>query len=129
MDASFLVALRGSDADVAACAEALQHPIWPVFLGRKACVPTEPVFAGRGDYESLDVALTAYPMPERVIREAPKDQPLRLHLVIECDPGEGHARNDAIGIPARRLFWPRYIRERFETFSTPSAATINTFEG
>ncbi|HEY0739683.1 MAG TPA: type I-E CRISPR-associated protein Cas5/CasD, partial [Herpetosiphonaceae bacterium] len=65
MDASFLVALRGAEADVAACAEALQHPVWPIFLGRKACVPTEPVFAGVGDYQSLEAALKAYPLPER----------------------------------------------------------------
>lgn len=129
MDASFLVALRGLDVDVAACAEALQHPVWPVFLGRKACVPTAPVFAGIDSYESLEAALNAHPLPERVIKEAPKDRPLRLRVVIECDPGEGNARNDAIGVPARRLFWPRYIRERFESFIVPSGSTINTFEG
>lgn len=128
MDASFLVALRGAEVDVAACAETLQHPVWPNFLGRKACVPTEPVFAGVGDYESLEEALKAYPLPERVIREA-RERPVRLRLVIECDPGEGNARNDAIGVPARRLFWPRYVRERFEWFAAPSESTINTFEG
>ncbi|HEX6291263.1 MAG TPA: type I-E CRISPR-associated protein Cas5/CasD [Herpetosiphonaceae bacterium] len=127
MDASFLVALRGSDADVAACAEGLQHPVWPVFLGRKACVPTEPVFAGIGDYESLEAALKAHPLPERVI-EAAREPTLRLRLVIECDPGEGNARNDAIGVPARRLFWPRYVDERFASFAAPSESTINTFE-
>jgi CRISPR system Cascade subunit CasD len=128
MDASFLVALRGSDADVSACAEALQHPVWPVFLGRKACVPTEPVFAGIGDYPSLEAALKAHPLPVRVERET-RGQSVRLRLVIECDPGEGNARNDEIGVPARRLFWPRYIRERFESIAVSSVSSINTFEG
>jgi CRISPR system Cascade subunit CasD len=128
MDASFLVALQGSEVDVAACAEALHHPAWPIFLGRKACVPTEPVFAGVGDYPSLEEALTAYPLPKRVIEDA-RGQSVRLRLVIECDPGEGNARNDAIGVPARRLFWPRYVRERPEWFAVPSESSINTFEG
>lgn len=127
MDASFLVALRGAEADVAACAEALQHPVWPIFLGRKACVPTEPVFAGVGDYQSLEAALKAYPLPERVIQDA-DGHPLSLRLVIECDPGEGNARNDAIGVPARRLFWPRYV-ERPKWFDVPSELTIDTIEG
>lgn len=128
MDASFLVVLQGSEVDVAACAEALQHPAWPVFLGRKACVPTAPVFAGIGDYPSLKAALKAYPLPERVIEDS-GGRAVRLRLVIECDPGEGNARNDAIGVPARRLFWPRYVSERFERFAAPSESTINTFEG
>ncbi len=129
MDASFLVALRGSDAMIMACTEALQHPVWPIFLGRKACIPTVPVFAGIGDYDSLESALKAYPLPERVLKVALTDQPLRLRLVIECGPGEGNARNDAIGVPARRLFWPRYVQERFEAFTESPASTINTLEG
>lgn len=128
MDASFLVALQGSEVHVAACVEALQYPVWPIFLGRKACVPTEPIFAGVGDYQSLEEALNAYPLPERVI-EGMRGPAVRLRLVIECNPGEGNVRNDAIGVPARRLFWPRYVRERFEWFAVPLESSINTFEG
>lgn len=129
MDASFLVALQGPDAVIAEAANALQHPVWPVFLGRKACIPTEPVFAGTGHYASLAAALQAQPLPERVMEDA-NNQPLSLRVIMECAPGEGNARNDAIGVPARRLFWPRYVYERFETFDSPSSSpTINTIEG
>jgi len=44
-DATFLVALRGDSVLVTAVAEALARPLWPVFLGRKSCPPTLPVFA------------------------------------------------------------------------------------
>ncbi len=124
MDASFLVALRGPEAEIAACAHALQHPHWPIFLCRKACVPTVPVFAGTADHDSLPTALKAQPLAERVDRGA-------LRLILECAPGEGNARNDAIGVPARRLFWPRYVTE--DRFAVAEASvndsTINTFEG
>lgn len=124
MDASFIVALRGAETDVEACAHALQHPVWPIFLGRKACVPTEPVYAASGDYAALSTALKAQPLAERVTMDT-------LRLIIECKPGEGNARNDAIGVPARRLFWPRYVKE--ERFQLPSALStgpiIDTLEG
>jgi len=45
-DASFLVALHG-DAEVIRCLkDALAHPKWPLFLGRKSCPPSRPIFAG-----------------------------------------------------------------------------------
>ncbi|MFT7721621.1 MAG: type I-E CRISPR-associated protein Cas5/CasD [Roseateles sp.] len=49
-DASVLVALALSPADEAptldALAQALQRPARPLFLGRKACLPATPLFAG-----------------------------------------------------------------------------------
>ena len=123
MDASFLIALQGPQALIDECATAVQHPVWPVFLGRKACIPTTPVYAGTGDYRSLEAALTAHPIPERVQLEAGG---VALRLIVECAPGEGNARNDAIGVPSRRLFWPRYVRELSPW--TPEHG-INTIEG
>lgn len=123
MDASFLVALRGAEALVIECAEALQNPVWPVFLGRKSCVPTVPVYAGCGDYASLESALVAQPVLER---RAGGAESMPLHLIIECAPGEGNVRNDAIGVPSRRLFWPRYVRE---VSSWQPGDGINTLEG
>ncbi|MCG8555497.1 MAG: type I-E CRISPR-associated protein Cas5/CasD [Proteobacteria bacterium] len=87
-DASFLVALGGSDAAfLNRAAGALQDPRWPLFLGRKACVPSMPIFVAVVDAlpkEALcSVALqAAAPGP---VRE-------RVRLVLESD--EGDARND-----------------------------------
>lgn len=85
LDASFLVALRGS-ADVIAKSEAaLRNPVWPTFLGRKCCVPTEPIFAGTGDYQSLQTALESMPFYADQFTE--NGRTIALEVVLERRPG------------------------------------------
>lgn len=45
-DMAYAVALQGPEDELAATAEALQNPVWDLFLGRKNCVPTEFIFQG-----------------------------------------------------------------------------------
>jgi CRISPR system Cascade subunit CasD len=45
-DASFGVVLEGNLAVVAQIATALQNPVWGIWLGRKSCIPSAPVYAG-----------------------------------------------------------------------------------
>ena len=66
-DASFLVILRGDSALNAELSAALQSPKWPLFLGRKRCVPGTPVFAG----VDPDVALS-----DAILRDGPEDSSL-----------------------------------------------------
>jgi len=122
MDAAFLVALRGPDELVAELAAALRTPVWPVFLGRKACVPTRPVFAGVGQYDSVRAALLAQPLPELAAGRS-------LRLVLEVPIGQGTPRNDAVGVPARRLFWPRSASEEYWAPPGDQSDAINTLEG
>ncbi len=60
-DAAFLVgfeARQNNESLLNAAAQAVQAPHWPLFLGRKACVPTRPIFEYFGDgYGSLEEAL------------------------------------------------------------------------
>lgn len=65
-DASFLVALQGDSGTVARYVGHLQNPVWPVFLGRKCCVPSEPVFAGTGYFGTLTDALASVPWRPRI---------------------------------------------------------------
>ena len=65
-DASFLVALQGSSDEIDACAQALSNPIWPLFLGRKCCVPGEPVLVGKGSFHTLTEALSSIPWQPRI---------------------------------------------------------------
>lgn len=122
-DASFLVALHGPAPMLDAAASALHAPVWPVFLGRKACVPTVPVLAGRGDYADLRAALTDTREPLRQVAER-AIAPLRL--LLEVGPGEGNRQNDNIGHPGRRVFLPRFVAE--EAWSPAGGQPINTFE-
>lgn len=45
-DASFGVVLEGEASLLKQIADGLGNPVWGVWLGRKACIPTAPVFAG-----------------------------------------------------------------------------------
>lgn len=119
-DASFLVALQGDIDTVARCAEALQAPVWPYFLGRKSCVPTAPVFAGTCTSNTLEGALMSQPIPERA------QPPLRL--LLEVSPGLGKRQNDNISTPSRRVFYPRYVAEHSWS-PINDTPPLNTLEG
>lgn len=122
MDASFLVALQGSEALIGELSAAIQDPVWPYFLGRKACVPTAPLFAGNGSYEDLQSALVAQPLGERA-------SPPPYRLIVEVAIGQGTLRNDAIGVPAQRIFLPRAAAEHFWHPTPIPTPPINTLEG
>lgn len=45
-DASFGVVLEGQTSVLQQIADALENPVWGIWLGRKTCIPTAPVLAG-----------------------------------------------------------------------------------
>lgn len=102
-DASFLVALRGDPALIDELARALRRPVWVIFLGRKSCPPSLPVFAGVGDYDDLEHALRYYDWPPDAAG---------LTAIVECAPGDDAAvrRRDHLVSRRYRLFEPRYTR-------------------
>jgi CRISPR system Cascade subunit CasD len=58
-DASFVVLLTGDGSTLGELAAALQDPVWGIWLGRKACIPSAPVFHSLHDNEvaALEAAL------------------------------------------------------------------------
>lgn len=98
-DASFLVALEGDDDDIAAIANSVQDPVWPLSLGRRSCPPSQPVFEGIVDGDA-ETAIRDWPfrVPALHSRLAlPFDSSTKtLRLVIECARGrtEGQPRRD-----------------------------------
>jgi len=108
-DASFLVAVQATQDKIALLAQAVQFPVWPVFLGRKSCVPTRPIFDDIGDYASLREALQKH--PARLMRE--KKITINTRAVIECTSGEDGSlrRRDEISVMSLRIFAPRYSQE------------------
>jgi CRISPR system Cascade subunit CasD len=102
-DASFLVALGGEDhALVERVAEKLADPVWPLFLGRKSCVPSRPPFAGLR-VSAPGEALRSEPLPDGV--EGP------VRLVLECGPDDGAVpRND---VPLSFTLYHRRHARRF----------------
>jgi CRISPR system Cascade subunit CasD len=65
-DASFLVALHGDSTIIDYCASALKSPTWPLFLGRKCCVPAEPVYVGTESFDTLTKALSSVSWQPRI---------------------------------------------------------------
>lgn len=77
-NAVFLVGLEGEDVSMLERVEvALQKPVWPLFLGRKAFVPCEPIPLPEGlrNGETLEHSLETYPC----LRE-PENEKLRVIL-------------------------------------------------
>jgi 5-methylcytosine-specific restriction endonuclease McrA len=84
-DASFLVALQGDPELVRDLHQAVLHPAWPMYLGRKSCPPSLPL-AGQNDEpdmgESHDLlsALCSVPWRKRL---ADDEQPEHLDCLLE----------------------------------------------
>jgi CRISPR system Cascade subunit CasD len=55
MDAKFGVVLSGDNLIVKEISDAMQNPVWGVWLGRKSCIPSSPVF--HGIYQSEEEAI------------------------------------------------------------------------
>ena len=63
-DAGFVAVLSGERRFLSEAAQALDNPKWGIWLGRKACIPAEPVLAGLFDseQEALDKLLDGRPL-------------------------------------------------------------------
>lgn len=93
IDASFLVILHGDATLIGELAQAVKSPRWPLFLGRKRCVPGTRIFAGVVHGLGLEEALE---------RDGPEDDSLlspdeteTVRIITDLIDPEGFA---AIGI-------------------------------
>lgn len=65
-DACFLVVLDAPEAWRQRITAALENPKWCLYLGRKSCVPSRPVFDGiHGEYQDISDAIFRYPASDR----------------------------------------------------------------
>jgi len=112
-DSIFGAVLSGDDALVAEMAAALENPVWGVWLGRKSCIPTEPVFAGV--FESAEAARAA--LADRWRRSVERagetigETTTAAFSVVEALPGE--TDETVLDVPvsfAKREFHARGIR-------------------
>jgi len=117
-DARFLVGLEGDDlALLTQLRAALRDPVWPLYLGRKAFVPGEPVWLADGlrSDETLREALATYPW----LGCDSKKRPDQVRLVLE-DPEHGsEVRPDQPLSFAERRFAPRRVTTMFVTLPQP----------
>lgn len=114
-DGAFLVALDATTEKRTVlddCARAVQQPRWPLYLGRKACVPTRPVFeALTNEYLDLEDALRRRPWSwlwKCMEQRSAKQRPSKLDAFLEITAGESgpriSSRQDAVRSNAARLY-------------------------
>jgi CRISPR system Cascade subunit CasD len=112
-DAIFLAGLEG-DARLLACVQfALQRPVWPIYLGRKAFPPSKSLLLPAGlRTGDLDTELAAYPwLGARPRRVEPPDG---LQVERECGPEEdGEPRQDVPQSFAARRFGVRRVHRKW----------------
>jgi CRISPR system Cascade subunit CasD len=103
-DASFLVAVQSAPETIDALARAIRAPVWPIYLGRRCCVPSRPPFEGLGDYPTLEAALSDWPW----YRWDSGSQTIRVRAVLESPIPTGIHCRDEILSRSRRTFGRRY---------------------
>jgi CRISPR system Cascade subunit CasD len=93
-DAVFLAAMQGDAALLEGLAEALRHPAFPLYLGRRSCPPAGPVFPQLFDGDLMEVlhqhpwAASAWYRRTREVRGLAE---VRLETVVDCEPSDAGA--------------------------------------
>lgn len=111
-DASFVVGLEGDAAVIDEAAAWLRDPVWPVFLGRKCCVPTSPVFLNVARDVVLLEALRSVPCRGGHAGHAPDG----LRVLLDAPRGEALPANARVLYDVPRAFGvmdhaPRWVVE------------------
>lgn len=115
-DAAFLAALDGPGETLESLAAALQHPIWPIYLGRKACPPARPVFDALTDvFGSIGEALGQCPWDWGGKAALGGKHPDSLRCLVEDSEGET-VRPDRIRTNPARMYGFRRIRIYYTAF-------------
>jgi CRISPR system Cascade subunit CasD len=104
-DAVFLVGLEGERELLTQIHAALKNPVWPLALGRKSFVPSQPVYLPDGLLERpLKDALAQWPPLAKCAHD------MSIRGLLE-DSSEGSMRLDQPLAPfAERRFGPRLVK-------------------
>lgn len=80
-DAVFTLALQGPEELLTVTAEALEHPYWQPYLGRRSFLPEQPILLRSGVADPVGELRSGVPLPPRT----PAD---RVNFVYEIGAGE-----------------------------------------
>jgi len=105
-DACFLVALEGERNALDTVENALKDPVWPLFLGRKAFLPSSPILLEDGIVNSgIEETLASAPWLGRT-----GDMPDKLRAVVETTASEGEPKMDVPLSYLNRSFAQRFVK-------------------
>lgn len=123
-DAVFVVAVQGDGSLLEGVRDALLHPVYPLYLGRRSCPPAGPLIPRLRDGEVAEV-LAAEPWcaSERV-RRACRMPDVSLATIVDCAAGTMGAelvRDEPISFdPRRREYGWRSVLHNTVTLPNPS---------
>lgn len=110
-DAAFTVALSGDEKLLNSIKDAFFHPKWPVYLGRKCCVPSRPIVDGiYTEYGSIEEALSEIPFSK--YRKNQSNETLAEFDYIDDPNGTVYIRTDGVGEGVHTFTNRRVIRKR-----------------
>ena len=114
-DAAFFVVIGSDSPDLLVlCHKVLQNPHWPIYLGRKACVPTRPVVETlTTQYKDIEDALRHHPWDVKGTGGLSRKEPspdTKLRCVLE-DPESHQVRPDRVHINPARMYLTRRVKE------------------
>lgn len=107
-DASFLAAIETNRELAQKIDHAFHDPCWPVYLGRKSCVPSRPVYIGISEeYDSLEDAMNKCPLRGR--GDEKQADHGKIFYEIESMDGRGYERQDELMDASKRSFASRHV--------------------
>lgn len=111
-DADFLVGLEGDDPEfLQSLQDALENPKWQIFLGRKAFVPSLPVFLPNGVRVNTNLRDTLETFDLQII----SDNETRVRLILETDAGSETRQDVPLSFAARRFASRRVATNFFDS--------------
>ena len=116
-DAAFLVGLECEDRALLEQAHAaLRDPVWPLALGRKSYVPSEPIWIENGvQDDALGEVMARWPWI--VSQRKWEDPPEKLLVSFESEDGSGVLKVDQpLSSFAERRFGARFVRSEWIPF-------------
>lgn len=116
-DSRFLAAVEGPDSLVEDLGHAARNPHHPLYLGRRSCPPTWPVFYGFTE-QSIQDALadgSSWLLPEWARKKKPSK--VRLQVAVDAPPSSKDAdlvRDDPVSFdPAHRQYGFRRVKRYY----------------
>jgi CRISPR system Cascade subunit CasD len=134
-DASYLVALQGDTDFIAQLQDALVKPVWTLYLGRKCCVPSMPVFSEKvlpcSSHNTPLDALKSIPLFPRNDKEPQPEQvtcfldwiPQREHDVAPADAQIWYDVPVSLDPPAHE---PRFVIKQTLSVGENGGLTVST---
>ncbi|MEU9413615.1 type I-E CRISPR-associated protein Cas5/CasD [Streptomyces sp. NPDC048281] len=97
-DAVFVVAVTGSEPDTDRLATALARPHWAPYLGRRSCVPDEPLLLRREEPDPVGQLLHHVPLSPDPARPAPQNGTVPITFLWEYPPATPPRGTDTLTV-------------------------------